>query len=59
MSKEGSGRRRIVFKGQMKNTLLIDDDFDHLAGLAVALVEAGYQVIPKIDADSVRHLIAV
>jgi hypothetical protein len=36
----------------MKNTLLIDDDFDHLVGLAVALVEAGYQVIPKIDADS-------
>jgi hypothetical protein len=28
MSKEGSGRRCIVFKGQMKNTLLIDDDFD-------------------------------
>lgn len=36
----------------MKNNLLIDDDFDHLVDLAVALVEAGYQVIPKIDADS-------
>jgi hypothetical protein len=42
----------------MKNVLLIDDDFNRLVDLAVALVEAGYQVIPKIDADSARHLIA-
>ncbi len=36
----------------MKNILLIDDDLNHLAVLAVALIEAGYQVIPKIDAES-------
>jgi DNA-binding NtrC family response regulator len=36
----------------MKNILLIDDDFNHLAVLAVALADAGYQVIPKIDAES-------
>jgi len=39
-------------KGFMKNVLLIDDDVSHLAGLAVALCEAGYQVIPKIDTES-------
>ncbi len=36
----------------MKNILLIDDDLDHLAVLAVALIEAGYQVINEIDAES-------
>jgi hypothetical protein len=41
----------------MKNTLLIDDDFDHLVGLAVASVEAGYQVIAKIDADSAIEVV--
>jgi DNA-binding NtrC family response regulator len=35
-----------------KNILLIDDDLNHLAALAVALADAGYQVIPKIDAGS-------
>ena len=41
----------------MKNTLLIDDDFDHLVDLAVTLVEAGYQVIPKIDAHSANAVV--
>jgi DNA-binding NtrC family response regulator len=36
----------------MKNVLLIDDDLNHLAVLAVELIEAGYQVIPEIDAES-------
>ncbi len=36
----------------MKNILLIDDDLNHLAVLAVALVESGYWVIPKMDAES-------
>lgn len=36
----------------MKNILLIDDDLNHLSVLAVALADAGYQVIPKIDAES-------
>jgi CheY-like chemotaxis protein len=34
----------------MKNILLIDDNLNHLSVLAVALADAGYQVIPKIDA---------
>ena len=34
----------------MKNVLMIDKDVNHLAVLAVALIEAGYQVIPEIDA---------
>jgi DNA-binding NtrC family response regulator len=36
----------------MKHVLLIDDDLNHLAVLAGALIEAGYQVIPEIDAES-------
>jgi DNA-binding NtrC family response regulator len=36
----------------MKNVLLIDDDLNHLAVLAVELLDAGYQVITEIDADS-------
>ncbi len=33
-----------------KNVLLIDDDLDHLAVLAVGLVGIGYNVIPEIEA---------
>lgn len=36
----------------MKNVLMIDKDVNHLAVLAVALIEAGYKVIPEIDAES-------
>jgi DNA-binding NtrC family response regulator len=36
----------------MKNVLMIDKDVNHLAVLAVALIEAGYKVIPEIDAGS-------
>lgn len=36
----------------MKNILLIDDDIHHLVVLAFALDEAGYSVIPKMDAES-------
>ncbi len=36
----------------MKNVLMVDKDVNHLAVLAVALIEAGYQVIPEIDAES-------
>ena len=36
----------------MKNVLLIDDDLLCLAALAFALDEAGYNVSPKMDAES-------
>ena len=36
----------------MKNVLLIDDDLNQLANLAVALIESGCWVIPKMDAES-------
>jgi DNA-binding NtrC family response regulator len=36
----------------MKNVLLIDDDLNHWPALAVALIEAGYQVIVETDAES-------
>ncbi len=36
----------------MKNILLIADDHNHLADLAVELIDAGYQVIPIIDVES-------
>ncbi len=36
----------------MKNVRLIDDDLSHVAVLPVALSQGGYQVIPKIDAES-------
>ena len=35
----------------------MDDDFDHLVGLTVTLVEAAYQVIPKIDAHSASAIV--
>ncbi len=36
----------------MKNVLMIDNDVNHLVALAFALDEAGYNVIPKMDAES-------
>jgi len=36
----------------MKNVFLIDDDLSHIAVLAVALIDAGYQIIAKIDSES-------
>jgi CheY-like chemotaxis protein len=36
----------------MKHVLLIEDDLDYLAVLAVALAESGYRVIPKVDCES-------
>jgi DNA-binding NtrC family response regulator len=35
-----------------KNLLLVDDDLNHVAVLAVGLVGAGYKVIPEIEAES-------
>ena len=34
-----------------KNLLLVDDDLNHMAVLAVGLIGAGYRVIPEIEAE--------